>query len=1191
MNKYINELEAKIEAAKKELDHLAGIEEELEQNKDSIRLSEYDAERQSIENHRKIQEEVIEQANSTIESYKNARDLVKDMKKLNNAIASSTNSEELQQLKEETEAKSKELSELMSNLPDELRDDIQNLFLTSENAIEAQEESVNMSTREEIEQAIETHQQEVEKMQRELEELKKVEKDMSIQNYSREYENIQKYLSQANEKLSNAQNVLSNYDKSKKYILELKKLETLISTERDKQTLAEMNEELEAKNRELAESLSYLSAGLESNLRDSIEKEIENEQSKDDAIEEPVVEETNEPSMDNTVEEPVVEDTNEQSMDNAVEEQVAENQSQNRFDINELRTLLDQVNIVYQSSIDRMNAIFTEERERQENEGPFNLEQLNEFQDYYMKKKVAENETFMNAKRLKESLEQEIAKYEREHENTNENQNEADKKNEIVPFYDFENQVKGGTNDKTPVKTSTEKLDKIKDNAEKAPKGVRNPSNTHNSKGEPGPIDMEGAKKEPLLGITGPTIKDRPLGIPGPTIDDQPLGLPGPTLDDDKTAGNDGNNGNGGNNGNDDKGKDGDDNTPVVVPPTGGDDDKGKGGDKPKKTPTKRKPKAPQQTLYGVLKKIRGDVITQDNIDVFKKKNVDRYQRSNLKVAKQCREEFKTGNYLYNIVGATKTVVKAGMGFLQKLSGKILQKKETADLMDQLRENASKLSEEDLEVLFNEYKGNKILNVAQLTGMNVVIQEVLSEYILGKVTALNTKIEDGYREIINAKKEMDAIDDRLNNDQLKAKDKKALLSERKKIAKKVANIVDIITESKIEADALLSNGLHGLNEDLKAKASKMNFVGKRFSKESFDVELDDKLAELEYTFKNSKNPEEKVDAFIEFEKLHSEHTVIESSVFGKRSVGEKYYSPLAEQLDYNPDPFVRDLLTTVAITSSVLSTANAFRVEFKNEQILTQQQAEALRVNTANDQAIGYANQAGQDIINSRPTIMKGFEAQATQDGLTVADTIERGTLDSTEWGLGTSAYRAADHAGHTFYNNFFNSTKGQIQQVAQDYSSQVIDQATALQQMAQISSNAQSTLVNVVDQCYKIAAQYAKNNPQFDLTAVTETMDFIVKNPTAIADMNQAIVDISGYGEGLVGLTAEHMTALQSLPSDLGTTLLAAASGAALAANVASEMKKNHKKGKYGNSVTDMMDEYINGQEMEEEEEYSNQR
>ena len=29
MNKYINELEAKIEAANKELDHLAGIEEEL----------------------------------------------------------------------------------------------------------------------------------------------------------------------------------------------------------------------------------------------------------------------------------------------------------------------------------------------------------------------------------------------------------------------------------------------------------------------------------------------------------------------------------------------------------------------------------------------------------------------------------------------------------------------------------------------------------------------------------------------------------------------------------------------------------------------------------------------------------------------------------------------------------------------------------------------------------------------------------------------------------------------------------------------------------------------------------------------------------------------------------------------------------------------------------------------------------
>ena len=50
--------------------------------------------------------------------------------------------------------------------------------------------------------------------------------------------------------------------------------------------------------------------------------------------------------------------------------------------------------------------------------------------------------------------------------------------------------------------------------------------------------------------------------------------------------------------------------------------------------------------------------------------------------------------------------------------------------------------------------------------------------------------------------------------------------------------------------------------------------------------------------------------FIENELLLSKNTKIQGSLLGRRSTGEKYYSPLVSQLDYRDDPFIRDLFTT-----------------------------------------------------------------------------------------------------------------------------------------------------------------------------------------------------------------------------------------------------------------------------------------
>jgi hypothetical protein len=98
--------------------------------------------------------------------------------------------------------------------------------------------------------------------------------------------------------------------------------------------------------------------------------------------------------------------------------------------------------------------------------------------------------------------------------------------------------------------------------------------------------------------------------------------------------------------------------------------------------------------------------------------------------------------------------------------------------------------------------------------------------------------------------------------------------------------------------------------------------------------------------------------------------------------------------------------------------------------------------------------------------------------------------------------------------------------------------------------------------------------------------MNYIVANPTAISDMNQAMVDVTNIASGLTGLTAAQATALSSLPSDMLSTLVCAASAAGLALRVSSTMNNKYaKKNGYGNEITSMMDEYMRGETPDEDE------
>ncbi len=124
------------------------------------------------------------------------------------------------------------------------------------------------------------------------------------------------------------------------------------------------------------------------------------------------------------------------------------------------------------------------------------------------------------------------------------------------------------------------------------------------------------------------------------------------------------------------------------------------------------------------------------------------------------------------------------------------------------------------------------------------------------------------------------------------------------------------------------------------------------------------------------------------------------------------------------------------------------------------------------------------------------------------------------------------------------------------------------------------------------ILKDYATSHPKFDLSAIEQSMEYIVANPDAITNMNQAMLDVTAVASNLKDLNVAHIEALNSLPSDMLSTIVCAASASSLALNISKNMNKKYQNNKnYGNEITDMMEEYLNSSSEQEEDEIVNNR
>ena len=1085
-----------------------------------------------------------------------------------------------------------------------------------------------------LEEIIKKHEQEIDHLNNERSALRQEEKNMSFEQFNREYQNLINHLENETRSLTEAQNTLEsyyrNYDLSNSLINDLRSLRDELSSARDSQDEAEINEEISRKESELTSAISSLPLELADYLRNSfLETDTTLQSSSDLTADTPDVEQPDleNPNNENLPEEVVpvtrLEDNNLQAPQNTDlpetevnNEQPPINEQPNlslaaqseysaiSSDIENLRKAQTENDQILEESIKRINDIFKEEREKYENDGPFDNETLDNLAEHYLGLKTSENEIYLEAKRNQESISRKLKRLENKQAQIIEIDNFAKDTNisyeeskeifqtlkkrnvlsNILQQKDLGDIIHKSSRTKAEKETLKKALEEIKkeivdyhkenndinikdainvlygmdDKVGKKveARDVKIPEETsvaiyNNAKQLPAVIRKVNFKpNDNKKSVVPDGPKDMPL-LPELAKDDLKLPAVAALIDN-----------------NDEK------NNEKSLDKLIDKEDKPTEEEAEKIEPPK---KVEQPKLKRGLREIIGTL--RKDLEIGKKDG-SRYRRSNLKVSQNFKKELQSGNTLYNIVHVVPATIKATTQLLGKISGKIMLGKEAKEMMKTLEERVDNLSYDDLETIFKEYRGNRVNQERYPQALNMVIEQKMSEYILGKVTKINENIEKCYQNVFYTDNLVKSLDENLRKGKLSSEEKLSRLEERKEALRKAAESIKYIREAKIEADNLLSGGLHGLSEDMKASASKLNCVGMRFAKtHDLDNDLEDALMKCEQRENKAihdGNDEMLLQSFIESELLLSSNTEINYSIFGKRSTGKKYYSPLAEQLNYNNDPFIRDLFTTIAVTASAIGAVNASsNVKNHNNQVE--------QISASQQEMLDKIHKAGEDITSKRGAMYEGMKAQANQDVLTSTGTIERASLEANGWTLGTDAYHAADHAGHEFFNNFYTNVQNRFADVSKEYSSGVIDQSMALQELAKISNDSHATLVNVADKCLEILKPYAQNNPQFNLAATQDTMQFIIDHPSAIANMNQAMVDVQNIGDELLTLSETQMANISSLPGNLGPTFLSAASACALASNVSATMKNTHKN-KYGNAVTDMVEEYINNYEFDDE-------
>ena len=534
--------------------------------------------------------------------------------------------------------------------------------------------------------------------------------------------------------------------------------------------------------------------------------------------------------------------------------------------------------------------------------------------------------------------------------------------------------------------------------------------------------------------------------------------------------------------------------------PTGPGDDNGPTGPGDDNGPTGPEDVENGITLEGILNKIKGS-------EDFTPGQASRYKASKIKIFSK-PEKNRWGN-MYKILSIPRRIFGIIPKTFMKIKG-IFVSQNTKDIFEEMQERVDNLTDEELEVLLNEYKGNIAQQFKSIPLVNDMILGAIKKYIMRKYMVLKNQIADLLIEIEYYGSLARQIDEKVQDMSKDDKDYERLSQIAEEAYARTAISIRKYRDLNVEANNLLSgNGLHSFEEEMKAANTKMNYVGGGFTKiASHDPELSQRLADLAQILKYSKNPKEVVEAYFENKEIYIENTEEKRSIFNlgsKVSVGALDYRPLPEVLYYGKDPLIADLITTILLVSTVMNVVQTIQANMKNNQIIQNHNKDI-----ADNNYVGQQHQLFKEKVQGgKDTIEAGFKDQINRTPGASENLAERSTDTAYGWNLTGSSYKSADALHHAETSQLTTDNINAMADLSHKAQTGVISEAEYINGLEQILQNNHTFANNYFNTYGQSLRTASANNPNFDFTSIINEIDHVVANPTAASDFSKYVAEV----------------------------------------------------------------------------------
>ena len=579
-----------------------------------------------------------------------------------------------------------------------------------------------------------------------------------------------------------------------------------------------------------------------------------------------------------------------------------------------------------------------------------------------------------------------------------------------------------------------------------------------------------------------------------------------------------------------------------------------------------------------------------------------KYKASNIKVRKNFKARINYSNWAYKLVSIPGAAVRAVYDGVQKFLGKIGYGKKTKARIEAMKKRANELTDEQVETLLKDEQFGSSYGVGEKKSdhnediIDTLLSERVGKYKMDKAKGMQLQMDEIMTDLIDIKKVVDEnkkiqkdkkvlkkqVDGNmrevaLTDEELKQYDEKAKLKLTGS-ADKIRKLQKLWNEGK----ALYSEGF---DRDSQAHMSKMNAVGYRFSKKH-DGTMDEKVAldfaqaTFDNIIKNSNNDLEVFNAFFEREKLFYDNTKIENGFLGKRDTGTRQAEDryTIKQYNYEPDPFIKNLLQTAAITSTIIHTVDSITTSIKNESTRVSHNNDLNKTNQANTNAQQQIDTHSNNILNQQNNLMKGAKDTTSMQSGFLGE-LAHSKAERAERLAGTP-YGNLDIQAHNWEKSLMQQSHEHIQTIAENIKNGSMNHAEAFHELASFNKGLSNQLATTCQEYINIMRKYSDHS-NWNYDGVNSIINKF-QNGTSFEKMFDSVGKCLTEAEAVSKIKIEMAKELKGLDNDVASAITSSAMMLGYVAYRNGQVVKNNQV--YSSGATSALNNYFQEQEQKKQ-------